>query len=270
MDKKPYEKWWCWLIASVLFLVVIQIVFTVEAPCKWLEAKWDAGDIISFAGTIVLGFIAVSQTQYANQINHKLLEMQREDYLPLLEITGLVGLTKYEFGPMAERFDKIVTLHEMRDAENTVYLGYSVALKVDDLDMNQDMFCRTYEVHCKYSGKLNIKAFSLNSIIFEGNQLRKEFLIQGEELMSLTQGEEQSFFFFLVSNKDFLDEKNDDYKVILSNKMLLNISMTTFDGKVYEEEISVIKHLVKEPEKRFNMKNVELPVSVTYKVNEKC
>lgn len=269
MDKKPYEKWWCWIIASIMFFVVIQILFTIEAPCKWLEAKWGAGDIISFAGTIVLGFIAISQTQYANQINKKLLEMQREDYLPLLEITGLVGVTKHQFRYATEDFDKKVSLHEMRDAENSVYLGYSVALKVGDLDLNHDTFCRSYEMHCKYSGKLNIKSLSLNSLIVDGNNMRKEFSVQGENLMSLTPGEEQSFFFFLVSNMDFQDEESDAYKIISAHNMSLNVTMTTFDGKTYKEEISVVKHLVKEPEKRFNMKNVEFPVSVTYDVSEK-
>lgn len=268
MDKKPFEKWWCWLLASIFFLLIIQILFTIEAPCKWLEAKWDAGDIISFAGTIVLGFIAISQTQYANQINKKLLEMQREDYLPLLEITGLAGVTKHQFRYAAEDFDKRVSLHEMRDNENAVYLGYSVALKVGDLDLSKNTYCRSYEVHCKYSGKLNMKSLSLNSIIVEGNGLLREFTIQGDDLMSLTPGEEQPFFFFLVSNMDFLNENSEAYQIISAHKMVLKISMTGYDGKQYEEKISVIKHLVKEPEKRFNMGNVEFPVSVAYDVKE--
>lgn len=269
MDKKPFEKWWCWLLASIVFLVVIQILFTIEAPCKWLEAKWGAGDIISFAGTIILGFIAISQTQYANQINQKLLEMQREDFLPLLEITGLIGITKYQLRYAGEDFDKKITLNEMRDAENSVCLGYSVALKVGDLDLTQNTFCRSYEVHCKYSGKLDIKSVSLNSLGIKGNEIRQEFFIQGEDLMSLTPGEKQSFFFFLVSNMDFQDEKSDAYKIISAHNMFLNVTMTTFDGKEYQEEIAVVKHLVKEPEKKYNMKNVEFPVSVTYDVREK-
>ena len=268
MDKKPFEKWWCWLLASAMFLAFVQVLFTIEAPNKWLEAKWDAGDLISFAGTIVLGFIAISQTQYANKMNQKLLEMQYNEYRPLLEITGMVGITKHQLTPAEEDFDKSIALHVMRDAENKVYLGYSKAFKVDEMDCSKETFCRSYEIHCKYNGKAAIESLSVKSLAFEGIEYCKDFNIGGDNLMSLTPGEEQSFFFFLVSNSNFQETSSQAYQLISTRKMVLTVILTTFDGKRYNEKISIVKHLVREPEQRFNLPNVELPVSVSYELRD--
>ena len=64
--KKQVTKWWFWIVITVIFLSSVQILFRIEAPCKWLDAAWEAGDLISLVGTLVLGYIAVLQTQRAN------------------------------------------------------------------------------------------------------------------------------------------------------------------------------------------------------------
>lgn len=64
--KKMFNQWWFWLLAAVLFLLIIQVLFAFPAPCKWMEATWGAGDLISFAGTMILGCIAIHQTEQAN------------------------------------------------------------------------------------------------------------------------------------------------------------------------------------------------------------
>ena len=78
---KKINKWWAWLIASVVFLIVIQVLFSIPAPCKWLEAVWEAGDLISFVGTIVLGYVAVSQTQRANKMSERLMDIENNRYM---------------------------------------------------------------------------------------------------------------------------------------------------------------------------------------------
>ena len=64
--KKWFEKWkWIviWAIASVIFAIVIQLLFSNPAPCNFLDAKWEAGDILSYVSTVALGLLAMWQNQ---------------------------------------------------------------------------------------------------------------------------------------------------------------------------------------------------------------
>ena len=75
-----------YIAITILFLIVVQILFSIPAPCKWLDAVWEAGDFISFAGTIVLGLVSVYQTKKANDISIKLLEIEEERSRPQIDI----------------------------------------------------------------------------------------------------------------------------------------------------------------------------------------
>lgn len=267
MDKKPFEKWLYWLLGSLGFLLIVHILFTIKAPHEWLEAKWTAGDVISFAGTIVLGFIAISQTQFANQMNQKILEMQRQDYLPLITITGMVGMSKDRVNYVSEEFYGKFGIYEIRDDDNEVYLGYAVAFKIEPFDFSKPFYCRTYEIQYKYNGKCSMRSLSINTVSVVDNAIKEVFTVEhGNDLMSLTPGEEHRLFFFFVSNEDFSINSNKSHQIIVASQIVLNITMTDFDGKEHNEEITIKKHLIKEAERRFNRANVEFPVSVSYAV----
>ena len=79
-----------WIISCIVFLVVVQILYTIPAPSKWLEARWEAGDLISFVGTIVLGIVAIWQTKEANDMSKRL--MQIEENRHKLEVRPFVML----------------------------------------------------------------------------------------------------------------------------------------------------------------------------------
>lgn len=92
--KKMLNKWWIWLIASVVFLLIVQILYSTPAPFKWLIAVWNAGDLISFVGTMVLGYVAISQTEWANKISERLLDLENNKYK--LDIRPFVLLTDWK------------------------------------------------------------------------------------------------------------------------------------------------------------------------------
>ena len=101
---KWYQKWYVWSILTIMFLLVVQVLFSIPAPNKWLVAVWEAGDLIGFIGTIVLGFIAVKQTAEANKTaelatstSNKLIELQQKEYIPVISVTGFVGVTKHQY-----------------------------------------------------------------------------------------------------------------------------------------------------------------------------
>lgn len=78
-----------WICMIIIFLVGVQILFSIPAPCKWLEAVWDAGDLISFVGTISLGIVAVYQTKKANEISFRLLQIEEERRRPQIDIRAI-------------------------------------------------------------------------------------------------------------------------------------------------------------------------------------
>lgn len=60
-----------WVIISVIFAVLIHILFSIKAPVCWLEAKWSAGDILTYASGVSLGLLAMWQNQRFKEENDK-------------------------------------------------------------------------------------------------------------------------------------------------------------------------------------------------------
>lgn len=78
-----------WICIIVIFLFVIQILFSIPAPCKWLEPVWEAGNFISFVGTVSLGLVTVYQTNKANEISFRLLQIEEERRRPQIDIRSI-------------------------------------------------------------------------------------------------------------------------------------------------------------------------------------
>lgn len=67
-----YKHWiGCWMILSVLFAVVIHVLFCLETSNKYLVARWDAGDILAYASTVALGLLAMWQNKKQQEENDK-------------------------------------------------------------------------------------------------------------------------------------------------------------------------------------------------------
>lgn len=67
-------------IIAVVMLVIVHILFSIPAPCPCLQAVWDAGDLITYIGTIVLGIVAFTQNANANETNHRLMLLEESRY----------------------------------------------------------------------------------------------------------------------------------------------------------------------------------------------
>lgn len=66
--KKLRNFWiWLWAVISVVFMILIHIAFSFVGP-EWLQAKWGAGDILTYASTIALGLLAMWQNQRIQEI----------------------------------------------------------------------------------------------------------------------------------------------------------------------------------------------------------
>lgn len=88
------------IFVAIIFLMIVQMLFKIPAPCDWLEAEWSAGDFITFCGTIVLGIVTCMQTREANKMSQKL--MQIEENRDRLETSPFVIVTKWKIYDLNE------------------------------------------------------------------------------------------------------------------------------------------------------------------------
>lgn len=90
-------------IIGLLFipLIVVHLLFKLDTGYDFISAEWSAGDLIgyiagfeAFVGTVVLGIIAVWQTDKANKTNDSLLKMteenERKSVLPFLSFNSYI------------------------------------------------------------------------------------------------------------------------------------------------------------------------------------
>lgn len=83
-----------WLILSGSHLIIVHVLFMIPAPFFWLEHVWEAGDLLTFVGTIVLGFVAYWQTNKANETEDRLLRIEENRYK--LELRPFFMITDYK------------------------------------------------------------------------------------------------------------------------------------------------------------------------------
>lgn len=60
-----------WAIGSIVFAFVIHWLFSIEPTVEFFRAKWSAGDILTYASTIILGLLALWQNQRFKEENDK-------------------------------------------------------------------------------------------------------------------------------------------------------------------------------------------------------
>ena len=165
-----FSKWWIWLIASIAFLFVVQILFSIPAPCKWLDVAWEAGDFISFVGTMVLGYVAISQTERANKMSERLMDIENNRYR--LDIRPFVMITDWKAYELAS--EQLLFSPDKLYIQIGEYADGTLALGIGLLFQNTTDSYLSVE----YSGACSQKVKWANSAINQPN--RKLRLSSGE------------------------------------------------------------------------------------------
>ena len=62
------------ILGSILALIIVHFLYSIPAPFDFLESKWDAGDLITYLGTVFLGIVAIVQTDKSFKLSQKLAE----------------------------------------------------------------------------------------------------------------------------------------------------------------------------------------------------
>ena len=266
-----------WIIVAAVILFVVHCLFKIQCEDNsFFRAVWEAGDLITFIGTVTLGFVSYTQTKKASDmakraedLNKEFLKLQFREYMPLIECLkdNFCGLQKFgvtEFIMLPEV--KICTMETTpSDKDEDPRLGYGLTLICqEDFDLKNNE-CRTYEMHFRYSGKYNIKDFAISNISFLYNDdVVKEWEIDEYFGVSLSNNEEFILLLDIFDNYNSSIIKN----IASSNKIKMTLKLQCFDGSIYIESMDITKHLVKGRVPSLKKTNVELMLSAGYDLKE--
>lgn len=100
-------------------ILVIHFLFKIHSGYYWIEAEWEAGDVLgyfgdvlSFVGTVVLGYIAIAQTEKANQMNKELLEIEKNRIKPCIDIISTEMSNIYLGETMRKKLQEVYMKNE--------------------------------------------------------------------------------------------------------------------------------------------------------------
>ena len=106
MKKEWKKEALLWGGITVVFLFFVHCAFKYHPHNGFFSSVWEAGDFITFMGTIVLGFVAYSQTksatkmaEQADSLNKEFLRIQEREYIPVLKCIkdDFCGIGKVDF-----------------------------------------------------------------------------------------------------------------------------------------------------------------------------
>lgn len=102
------------IVIIILPIIFIHLLFKINSNCYWIQAEWEAGeilgyfgDVLSFIGTVILGYIAIAQTEKANQLNEDLVKIEKNRIKPCLDISSLQSYKIFLAEDMYKKLNEI-------------------------------------------------------------------------------------------------------------------------------------------------------------------
>lgn len=81
------------VLVIIVPMLVTHVLFKINLGCYYVVAEWDAGDmlgyfgdVLSFLGTFVLGYVAITQTERANSLSNEMVKLEWEKRKPFLDV----------------------------------------------------------------------------------------------------------------------------------------------------------------------------------------
>lgn len=196
IKKYKYKIIFYAIIGFVICLLLIQIPYWIGKEATLIKTDFEAPDILSFLGnyisafgTIVLGWIAIKQTDKANQISDKVAELERakydENHRPSV-IIDWVKLHDFEYNNIACKTDFNGQLRYI----NANY----------EVDSNEQRQCIEIKfINTGHTGIYNCDLFEVNS---EPEEFSKSDITLGvmDEPFVLKTSEEIKFNLFVYPN----------------------------------------------------------------------
>ena len=136
-DKKWYKTWWIWVITIIVIALIVSIPIIINESYKTNKGYitlWGAEDVLSYAATImsvigslILGIVAIRLNKNANEISkmafkqsEDLFNIQKTEYMPVLNVQNLLGISKFKMTTNKESLSENIIIFEGRTKENYV------------------------------------------------------------------------------------------------------------------------------------------------------
>lgn len=231
-------------LAVFLPILLIHILFKIKTEVYWMQAEWQAGevlgyfgDVLSFVGTIVLGCIAISQTEKANKLNEELLNIEKDKLIPRLDIEGTQLYKIYLENDMYEQFSKIDRTDRMV-VEMLYTLNPRTGIVTDSALLELEVF---------NNGGSDIRRIYINSSDFylcvndpNNNDNKKIATVVGNT--SLSVGEKRTLYIYAKREINNAEELNDKWYEQHSAELMphieLEMILETTSGERYLETIA--------------------------------
>lgn len=222
-------------------VIIIHFLFKIESGCYWIEATWTSGDILgyfgdvlSFLGTVVLGYVAISQTEKANKLNEELLQIEKKKIQPCFDVKPHL----YNIY-LADDMNKVF-LDTERQGKMMIELTYAknprTGIVVD---------CALLELEAFNSGGSDIRQIYVKSPLFylcvKDPYIKNEkmALMMGDS--SLKKGESKTLYIYVKREIDEMKNISEDWyeKHIddLMPHMEFELVLETTAGERYSEKI---------------------------------
>lgn len=117
-----------WAVVSVIFAFAIHIAFHINAPVKWLVAKWTPGDILTYVGTVSLGLLAFWQNKRfkeENDASQERLERLSVQANELASINQIIKIEDARLSRLRKAFDDFYTAC----SPQTIAVAYAEVVK---------------------------------------------------------------------------------------------------------------------------------------------
>ena len=230
-------------VCIFLPILVTHILFKIHSNCYWIEAEWKAGellgyfgDVLSFVGTIVLGIVAVSQTQKANNMNKELLMIEKNRIKPCMDISSQI----YK-----------------------IYLAENINEKISKIDRNNVMIMDLMYTKNPQTG-ITVESVLIELNVFNsgGSDIRRIFVknpyfylsvidpfnCESEKLVlmsgntGLKVGENRKLYIHVTrevdSDKEIFNRWYEEHSKKLMPHMEFEFTLETIEGNSYAEKIT--------------------------------
>lgn len=213
------------ILVSIGTLFLVHIAYSMQAPFEFLESKWEAGDLISYIGTVALGIVAISQSARNFEFSEKLAEKQ-----PFFIVTN------YSASKVESIIDYFLGI-ENDDSTSNTHNGNKYVLYIDDADINNT------EEKIIFDIELTNTSSAIEIVSFESAKSKKfkwsnSTIENSLKYLSILPGKKEKVGF--IARKEFFEK-------CMNEKIYFEFILRNSFGKCYKETFElIINHLSKE------------------------
>ena len=247
---KNNKKFTLIILLGMIFFPIFfcHIIFKIPSPFNLLNHEFESGDllgyfgnILSFIGTVFLGYVAICQTERANSISNELAELEWKKRQPCLDIGGNQAYNLYIDPGAIEKCNKKYGINDFKirpyyiNKNNRTGIITTIAVMVIDIKNTGGSDIRNIFVKSNYC--------YLSTRLPEGYDECDVFGIEGDTYIK--QGESKRLFIEFQQELD-VENENFDFDEIISwvndNKLMIpafdfDLQLITTDEIKYNENL---------------------------------